>query len=333
MKQWQSRSLIAAVAMTTTATLTALPAEARATEDGTVERVFTLSPVEDVDVSTLNDENSPAGTYNAHVAAGTFSGRAIRGYLRFDTGVLPAGAVTSAVLSLSNNAAPACGPEVGEGIQVRRVTSSWSQDFLHWGNLPDSTTEDAQISTKGVTPECATWPDRVEWPVAGIVQDWVDGAENHGLVLQSPSEDTGVDNYRWYWASENPDLDPRHDPPVLTVTVDVVSEPRVSRCSLGPSDYPMSGGVTVLSLTPQVVVRAGDPAGGATGEAEIEHDPAAPAQGTGQIWTGPGNIAVPAGFLHDGWDIRWRCRAVNAAAGTQSDWTPWTYATVAVPVP
>ncbi|GIH27824.1 hypothetical protein Aph01nite_61340 [Acrocarpospora phusangensis] len=316
--------------MVSAAGLTALPAEAHST---TIERVFSLSPVEDVDVSEWNDENSPAGNYNSHLATGTIYGYAIRALLRFDTGVLPPGTVTSATLSLSNNAAPSCGPEVGEGIQVRRVTSAWSQEFLHWGNKPDSTTEDAQIATKAVTPECETWPDRVEWPVTGIVQDWVDGAENHGLVLQSPSEDTSVDNYRWFWSSENPDLHPLHDPPVLTVTVAVVSAPRIFKCYLGPADLPMSGGIKVLSLTPTAGTVVTDPAGGAIGEIEIEHDPAATGQGTGPIWSAsaPYSVTVPPGVLQNGWDIRWRCRATNPAAGTHSDWYPWRYGTVDVP--
>ncbi|WP_214104189.1 DNRLRE domain-containing protein [Acrocarpospora catenulata] len=329
--------LLVVAAMTSivsSAGLTALPAEANSTTDvTTIERTFVLSPVEDVDVSDWNDENSPAGNYNAHLFAGTYYGHPTRALLRFDTGVLPLGTVTSATLSLSNTAAPSCGPEVGEGIQVRRVTSAWIQDFLHWGNKPDSTTEDAQIATKGVTPECETWPGRVEWQVTGIVQDWVDGAENHGLVLQSPTEDTSVDNYRWFWASENPDQDPRHDPPVLTVTVSVVSAPRVIRCSLSPVDLPMSGGVLILSLTPSVGMIATDPAGGAIGEVEIEHDPAATGQGAGQVWSASAarNVTVPPGVLQNGWDIRWRCRAANPEAGTHSDWRPWQYATVDVP--
>ncbi|MFF3441293.1 RHS repeat-associated core domain-containing protein [Streptosporangium sp. NPDC002721] len=71
--------------------------------------------------------------------------------------------------------------------------------------------------------------------------------------------------------------------------------------------------------------------------AEIEHDPAAPAQGTGPIWSGKdttsytsgGNawVQVPAGKLTDGMKVRWRVRGVTTA-GVEGEWSPWQNATV-----
>ncbi|MEV2272546.1 LamG domain-containing protein [Nonomuraea africana] len=72
-------------------------------------------------------------------------------------------------------------------------------------------------------------------------------------------------------------------------------------------------------------------------EAEIEHDPAATGQGSGQIWTGAADnvasgtqasIAVPANTLTDGWKVRWRLRAV--AGDTSSAWSDWQQTTVDV---
>jgi hypothetical protein len=72
-------------------------------------------------------------------------------------------------------------------------------------------------------------------------------------------------------------------------------------------------------------------------EAEIEHDPAATGQGTGQIWTGSADnvasgtqasIAVPANTLSDGWKLRWRLRAVTDQAA--SAWSDWQQVTVDV---
>ncbi|MEO3807333.1 hypothetical protein [Nonomuraea sp. B1E8] len=86
-----------------------------------------------------------------------------------------------------------------------------------------------------------------------------------------------------------------------------------------------------------------DPVGGnLTGEFEVEHDPAATGQGTGQIWAGvspevvsggQASVSVPSGMLTDGWKIRWRARAANAAASTTSAWSDWQTATVDVPNP
>ncbi|MEO3891442.1 LamG-like jellyroll fold domain-containing protein [Nonomuraea sp. B5E05] len=42
---------------------------------------------------------------------------------------------------------------------------------------------------------------------------------------------------------------------------------------------------------------------------------------------------MPAGTLTDGWKIRWRVRAANAAASSTSAWTDWQMATVDVPNP
>ncbi|WP_133306142.1 DNRLRE domain-containing protein [Microbispora triticiradicis] len=103
------------------------------------------------------------------------------------------------------------------------------------------------------------------------------------------------------------------------------------------------GGRTVTStLTPVLRATVTDPGGGSLrAEYEIEHDPAAPGdQGTGQIWTGSADnvasgssasVTVSAGTLTDGWRVRWRVRAVNAATSAVSDWSDWQAVTVAVP--
>ncbi|GGT33111.1 hypothetical protein ACFFV7_33660 [Nonomuraea spiralis] len=71
---------------------------------------------------------------------------------------------------------------------------------------------------------------------------------------------------------------------------------------------------------------------------EVEHDPAAPGQGSGAIWTGTsttavpsGNytgVAIPSGKLTNGWKVRWRARAT--AAGVNGAWTTWHALTIAV---
>ncbi|MGW0198102.1 RHS repeat-associated core domain-containing protein [Nonomuraea sp. NPDC003201] len=95
---------------------------------------------------------------------------------------------------------------------------------------------------------------------------------------------------------------------------------------------------TLASVTPWLYAKVTD-AGGSklVLGAEIEHDPAAPAQGTGLIWSGRattsypsgGNawLQVPAGQLTDGMKVRWRVRGVTTA-GAEGEWSPWQNGTV-----
>lgn len=111
----------------------------------------------------------------------------------------------------------------------------------------------------------------------------------------------------------------------VAVPVPAVDQPRVLPAQT-------TGGVSVTpSLTPQLLAGVSDPSGGRLGiEFEVQHDPAAPAQGVGVLWTGAldhilsgmqGSIAVPGGVLKDGWRVQWRVRAVKA--GIASAWTDW----------
>ncbi|MEV4749569.1 DNRLRE domain-containing protein [Streptosporangium sp. NPDC049248] len=304
-----------------------------------VDPTTTLPFNHDVEVSTLNDADFPADPTAAFMMAGTRDGQKFRVHLRFDTAALTGATVSDAKLSLNNIDAPSCGAAVGAGIQVRRLTGAWDENNLYWANLPTSTTEDAQINRAAINESCATWPGSMDWNVTGIAQDWATGAANHGLVLQSPTE-TNVNNYRAFTSSEDTDF---NNPPKLTVTTTgPASAPAVSNLTITPAQA--TGGVTtVTSLTPQLAATVSDTIGGPlTGEFEIEHDPAATGQGTGQIWTGSsapvasGNqatAAVPAGKLTDGWKVRWRARAANTIAATVSAWSAWQTATVDVPNP
>ncbi|WP_433433113.1 RHS repeat-associated core domain-containing protein [Nonomuraea sp. CA-141351] len=95
---------------------------------------------------------------------------------------------------------------------------------------------------------------------------------------------------------------------------------------------------TVASATPWLYAKVTD-AGGSklVLEAEIEHDPAAPTQGTGLIWSGKGTtsyasggnawVQVPAGQLSDGMKVRWRVRGITTA-GAEGEWSPWQNGTV-----
>ncbi|MFI6540707.1 DNRLRE domain-containing protein [Nonomuraea sp. NPDC050547] len=303
-----------------------------------VDPTITLPLNADVEVGS-DFPTDPADPGTPYLTAGRLIDGLYRPHLRFDTTGLAGQTVTDAKLSLVNVDAPACGGSVGAGIQVRRLTGAWSADSLTWGRKPAATTEDAQISKTAVNSDCATFPGAMEWTVTGIAQDWAAGAANHGLVLMHPNEAGTADNYRVFTSAENTEFaDPA---PKLTVTIGAAtSNPSASALAITPAQ--IVNGVTVAtSLTPQLGATVADTVGGTlTGEFEIEHDPAAPGQGVGQIWAGASpavasgsraGVTVPAGKLVDGWKTRWRARAVNAGASTASAWSAWQNVTVDVP--
>ncbi|MFC4060211.1 DNRLRE domain-containing protein [Planomonospora corallina] len=305
-----------------------------------VASVVTLPLSADVDVSTNDTIDWPAYPDNQHMMAGTmrggFKGRV---HLRFDTTDLPGSTVTAATLSMNTIDSHNCGAALANGIQVARLTSAWDPDNQYWAGNPGHTTEDASTNFKGVNVDCATYPDSMEWNVTDIAQDWAAGAANHGLVLKSPGE-ANINNYRVFTSSEDTEF---NLPPKLTITTSgPASAPSVSAPAITPAQA--VGGTTVTtSLTPHLAATVADSASGnLTGEFEIEHDPAATGQGSGQIWAGASQavtsgtqatVNVPAGKLTDGWKIRWRARVANATAATTSAWSDWQTATVDVPNP
>ncbi|MFC7106876.1 DNRLRE domain-containing protein [Nonomuraea rubra] len=313
-------------------------ADAATTYPVRVAAAVTLPLSADVDVSTNDSDVSPAYPGNQYMLAGTVSGGTkARVHLRFDTAGLQGSTVTDATLSMNTIDSHNCGAALANGIQVARLTGAWDPDNLYWANKPALTTEDASTNFKGVNSDCAVYPDTMNWNVTGIAQDWAAGAANHGLVLKSPGE-ANINNYRVFTSSEDTDF---NLPPKLTVTTSgPTSQPAISAPAITPAQS--VDGVTVTSsLTPQLAATVADIAGGnLTGQFEVEHDPAATGQGSGQIWAGASaavasggqaTVSVSAGKLTDGWKIRWRARAVSSSAA--SAWSDWQSATVDVPNP
>ncbi|MBB5777626.1 DNRLRE domain-containing protein [Nonomuraea jabiensis] len=294
---------------------------------------------EDVQLASTDTVDSPAYPDGSTMVTGVQTGQKMRAYLRFPTGSLQGQTVTDAKLSLYNIVSSACGASVSDGLQVRRVTGAWDVNNLYWSNKPTATTEDAPINKAGYDMSCAGGAQPLEWNVTGIAQDWAAGAADHGLVVQSPTESTAI-NWRYLTASEDTDF---NQPPTLTITTSgPASAPAIAAPMITPAQD-VSGTIVTTSLTPQLAATVSDTADGdLTGQFEIEHDPAATGQGTGQIWTatsaavasgGQAVVSVPAGKLANGWKIRWRARAANAVAGTTSAWSAWQFATVNVPSP
>ncbi|MEV0148133.1 MULTISPECIES: DNRLRE domain-containing protein [unclassified Nonomuraea] len=294
---------------------------------------------EDVSLASTDTVDSPAYPDSPTMITGVQTGQKMRSYLRFPTGSLQGQTVTDAKLSLYNIVSSACGTSVSDGLQARRVTGAWDVNNLYWANKPAATTEDAQINKAGYDLECPGGAQPLVWNVTGIAQDWAAGAADHGLVVQSPTESTAT-NWRYLTASEDTDF---NQPPTLTITTSgPVSQPVVSNLAITPAQS-VNGVTVTTSFTPQLAATVADTASGRlTGEFQVEHDPAATGQGSGQIWAGASavvtsggqaTVSVPAGKLADGWKIRWRARAANATAATTSAWSAWQTVTVDVPNP
>ncbi|MBB6349893.1 hypothetical protein FHU36_006465 [Nonomuraea muscovyensis] len=302
-----------------------------------VDPTTTLPSNNDLSVLSTDTADSPAYPTSTALPVGVQTGQKMRALLRFDTTSLVGKTVTDARLSMSIISAKTCGASVGQGVQAARVTGAWDENNLYWANKPAFTTEDAQINKTSI--DCASTQTPTEWNITGISQDWAAGAANHGLVLKAPTENTTIE-WRMYASSDDTEW---NAPPKLVVTTSApASSPTIANFTITPAQD-VAGTTVTSSLTPQLAATVADTAGGnLTGEFEVEHDPAATGQGTGQIWAGASSavasgsqaaVGVPAGKLADGWKVRWRARAVNAAAATASAWSSWQTATVDVPNP
>lgn len=168
------------------------------------------------------------------------------------------------------------------------------------------------------------------WPVTGIAQAWADGAAGNGVMLRLANESAAVGDQsfeRVFHSSTFKGTDAR--PPMLSVTYAL--PPEMGRLVAWPSVTLADGKVVVTSVTPELQARLADAATiPQRVELELEHDPSAPSQGTGLIWSGavdsvpanaPALVKVPQGLLREGWNLRWRARASDGAV--YSAWSVW----------
>lgn len=179
---------------------------------GTVERGVSGS-IADTTI-TQGTPTATAGS-SSNLWTGTTSSGLAQSLIRADLSWVPAGAtVTSARLSLYVSSPTAT------TVRVHRVTSAWDEATTSWTSFAGA--YDATTATSFAT---GIWGTRVV-DVTALVQTWVDGDANHGLLLE---EDAG---YRTgYGASENTNAARR---PVLEV------------CFEEPPAVPLSCGDGVL---------------------------------------------------------------------------------------
>ncbi|MEW1845929.1 DNRLRE domain-containing protein [Nonomuraea angiospora] len=186
----------------------------------TIQSAFSITPTADADVwSVAPDEPNPDGET---LRAGTESdGTKSRAYLKFDASPLIGQSISNVSLSLLNIDGPGCGTTVGDGIQVRRVTSAWSSSTVTWNSQPSNTTENAVTNRSSIGGSCAPTP--MTWDITSMARQWADDIGNYGVVLMSPTENKTT-NYRVYPSVDNT---MEMDPPKLTATFAPAAGPTV----------------------------------------------------------------------------------------------------------
>ncbi|MEV5414433.1 polymorphic toxin-type HINT domain-containing protein [Thermopolyspora sp. NPDC052614] len=242
-----------------------------------------------------------------------------RALLKFDLSALQGKQISSASLKLWNVFSWGCPTS---GLVVNRVTQAW-EPWVTWSDQPSVTGTGQATATD---PQNCNEQGDVEWswPITQIVQAWASGAANHGLRVKGATE-SGSQMYERIFNNE---LQPEHTP-VISITF---SSPGVEGFETQPS-LTLGGQNVATSLTPTLATTVAVPvADGARVDYELQHDPAAPAQGTGQIWTGSATglvhgrkayATVPAGKLTDGWRVQWRARISAHTDGATPTWSPW----------
>ncbi|MFC4533278.1 DNRLRE domain-containing protein [Sphaerisporangium dianthi] len=249
-----------------------------------------------------------------------------RGYLKFNTSGLPS-TITSARLTMRNMDAPACGPNVGGGIQVRQITSAWDPNTITWTAQPTSIATDAALSTEGsqgyIAGTCGL--GYMNWNITNIVKKWAAGTTaNNGLVLRAPTE--GTTSSYWVYSTSEETVE-FNFPPKLIVTYTV--PPTVGALSVSPFVAARTN-----SLIPTLHAQLKDAdGGGLTGQFEVQRSGSI-------IWTGTAtnvaagseaSVVIPAGTLADGQQIKWRARANDGT--TYSAYSAWQDLTVDTSVP
>ncbi|MFC0865992.1 DNRLRE domain-containing protein, partial [Sphaerimonospora cavernae] len=265
------------------------------------------------------------------ISAGAYTTSLSRAFVKFDTAALAGATVQGATLKAYQKSIskPSTCPRAG--IRASRVTAGWDPATITWSNQPAYTTAGETITLESNGCAAKTY---MSWTITSIVQAWASGTPNYGLQLRGNVETTSA-GYQVFFDSSEAGTGRA---PSLSVTYTINSTPAVGNLSISPL-----AGTDVSSLTPTLHAAVSDPAGGSLrADYEIEHDPAHPGQGSGQIWAGssaavtPGSdavAAVPAGKLADGWHIRWRARATNTGTSVSSAWSDWQTATITVPDP
>lgn len=165
----------------------------------------------------------PSSNFGNHAdfaaVAGTNSGNAsiLRSFIDFDWSVVPAGAtINSAYLSLYSYNSPNNGTHNttsgSNASELRRVTSTWDESTINWGNQPATSTQNMvtlPMSTSSIQ-------DYLNIDVTALVQDMINNpSSGYGFMIKLVTEQY----YRTMLFASSDNTDPNlHPKLVLTYT-------------------------------------------------------------------------------------------------------------------
>jgi RHS repeat-associated protein len=211
----------------------------------------------------------------------------------------------------------------GAAVIVRRVTEAWDGDTMTWANQPATVASNfaSFVPAYGATG-CPG--NRAAWAIGPMVQDWANGAPNHGVMVMAHNETSNLGFRRYRSANFNGGGDPFR--PRIDVTYNHYPN-TAARPVVSPGN---PGYATSLTPTLRAVVSDKD-AGLLRGRFEVLN-----AAG-GSVWSGvsaqvanggTATLTVPDGKLADGTAYTVRVRAVDTAGGESKSWSTSTGFTV-----
>jgi hypothetical protein len=158
---------------------------------------------EDTFVSNVQYPNSQASATWLRAGKSSNGGETWRTYLRFVVNgtALDGGTILNADLRMWNYRSNDCGDAVGSGIVARRITSAWNPATLTWGAQPSTTTTGQAANRAAYSDTCSWGEGELYYSVEAIVQEWANGAPDHGLQLRAVNESDAT-NWRQYRSSE-----------------------------------------------------------------------------------------------------------------------------------
>lgn len=158
---------------------------------------------EDTFVSNVQYPNSQASASWLRAGKSSGGGETWRSYLRFVVrGTALEGArIINADLRMWNYRSNDCGNAVGSGIVARRITTAWNPATLTWSTQPSTTTAGQAGNQAAYSDTCSWGEGELYYSIETIVQDWANGAADHGVQLRAVSE-SDTANWRQYRSSE-----------------------------------------------------------------------------------------------------------------------------------
>ncbi len=122
------------------------------------------------------------GTDNKMLTRSWATAKNMRSLVQFDVAAIPWGStVDSATLTLCATSVPG----VTRTYDLHRVTASWVETSVTWGNQPTVAGAATASATTPGSPGC------MSWTVTADVQLWVDGTTNNGWRVMDDFEDEG----------------------------------------------------------------------------------------------------------------------------------------------